>query len=358
MMINENMKVLSLVGARPQFIKEAILHKVFMKHGVNEFIINSGQHYDFNMSDMFFNNLKIKKPIFNLNVGSGSHALMTGKILIEFENILNKINPDIVLVYGDTNTTLAGALTAAKLKYKVAHVEAGLRSKPYNMPEEINRVLVDHISDFLFCPSKLAEENLHKENVVRGVYFSGDVMLDLYNYKERNFSYDFFKFLKLEENKYVVVTIHRDYNVDNFELLETILIQLNKINSKIKVVFTIHPRTKNSIKKFKLSKLTKKLLIIEPLDYLNLMGLVKKSWKVITDSGGLQKESYFSGKRSIVLMPDTCWKELILHKINILAKPDELYDKTFLENEKYKYENIYGYGNAGEIIVKTLLHNL
>lgn len=351
------MKVVSIVGARPQFIKEAVLHKAFKEFGVEEIIVNSGQHYDFNMADIFFKELQIKKPEYNLNVGSGSHASMTGRILIEFEKVLTEINPDLLLVYGDTNTTLAGALTAAKLNFKVAHVEAGIRSKPKNMPEEINRVLVDRISDFLFCPSQLAVDNLYRENIKENVFFSGDVMFDLYKTMENAFQYEVFDKLGLQENHFIIVTLHRDYNVDDPEVLESTLKELNKINKKIRVVFSLHPRTKKNVGLFKLDRLLADMLVIEPIDYLNLMGLVKKSYKVITDSGGLQKESYFAGKRAVVLMPDTGWEELILHHVNVLADPANLYEKTFEDSGCDIFADIYGNGNAGKEIVKKLLEH-
>ena len=174
------MKIVSLIGARPQFIKESILHREFKKRDVQEIIINSGQHYDYNMSDIFLKSLEIKQPDYNLEVGSGSHGVMTGRIMMEFEKILDKICPDIVLVYGDTNTTLAGALVAVKMKIDVAHIEAGIRMLPKDMPEEINRIVVDRVSTKLFCPSMFAVENLKKEGIEKNVHFVGDVMYDLY----------------------------------------------------------------------------------------------------------------------------------------------------------------------------------
>ncbi|WP_233488444.1 UDP-N-acetyl glucosamine 2-epimerase [Petrotoga sp. 9PW.55.5.1] len=174
------MKLISLIGARPQIIKEAILNQELEKEGIEEILVHSGQHYDFNMSDVFFKVLNIKKANYNLGIGSGTHAEMTGKTMIEFEKVVLKERPDIILVYGDTNTTLAGALVGSKLKIPVAHVEAGIRQEPKDMPEEINRVLTDHVSKYLFCPSKLAMNNLKKENIKEGVYFTGDIMYDLF----------------------------------------------------------------------------------------------------------------------------------------------------------------------------------
>ncbi len=351
------MKLISLIGARPQIIKEAILNKEFEKKGIKEILVHSGQHYDFNMSDVFFQVLNIRKADYNLGVGSATHAQMTARTMIEFEKVVLKEHPDIILVYGDTNTTLAGAIVGAKLKIPVAHVEAGIRQEPKDMPEEINRVLTDHISKYLFCPSELAVNNLKKEGITEGVYFTGDIMYDLFLKMKPYFKEDIIDKLNLEENKYIVTTIHRDFNTDSKEKLESILKELDKITKEIKVVFPIHPRTKKQTKKFDLEQYTKNILMIEPLDYLSMMGLVQKSFFVITDSGGLQKEAYFAGKRVIVVMPDTGWRELTDAGWNILSRPGEIKDKMncIINNTiDSKPKNIYGDGNAGKKIVKIL----
>ena len=350
--VNE-VKLISLIGARPQIIKEAILNQELEKEGIEEILVHSGQHYDFNMSDVFFKVLNIKKASYNLGIGSGTHAEMTGKTMIEFEKVVLKERPDIILVYGDTNTTLAGALVGSKLKIPVAHVEAGIRQEPKDMPEEINRVLTDHVSKYLFCPSKLAMNNLKKENIKEGVYFTGDIMYDLFLKMKPYFDETIINKFSLEENKYVVTTIHRDFNTDNKSNLKAILKELDEISKEIKVVFPIHPRTKKRIEEFDLKQYTKNILMIEPLDYLSMMGLVQKSLFVITDSGGLQKEAYFARKRAIVVMPDTGWRELTDAGWNILSKADEIKDKMecIINNEiDSKTENIYGDGNAGEKI--------
>ncbi len=351
------MKLISLIGARPQIIKEAILNKEFEKKGIKEILVHSGQHYDFNMSDVFFQVLNIRKADYNLGVGSATHAQMTAKTMIEFEKVVLKEHPDIILVYGDTNTTLAGAIVGVKLKIPVAHVEAGIRQEPKDMPEEINRVLTDRISKYLFCPSELAVNNLKKESITEGVYFTGDIMYDLFLKMKPYFKEDIIENLNLEENKYIVTTIHRDFNTDSKEKLENILKELDKISKEIKIVFPIHPRTKKRIDEFNLNEYTKNILLIEPLDYLGMMGLVQKSFLVITDSGGLQKEAYFAGKRAIVVMPDTGWRELTQADWNILSEPDEIKNKMdyIMNNEiSSNVENIYGDGKTGEKIVKLL----
>jgi UDP-N-acetylglucosamine 2-epimerase (non-hydrolysing) len=355
------MKLISLIGARPQIIKEAILNKEFQKKGIKEILVHSGQHYDFNMSDVFFQVLNIRKADYNLGVGSATHAQMTAKTMIEFEKVVLKEHPDIILVYGDTNTTLAGAIVGAKLKTPVAHVEAGIRQEPKDMPEEINRVLTDRISKYLFCPSELAVNNLKKEGITEGVYFTGDIMYDLFLKMKPYFKEDIIEELNLEENKYIVTTIHRDFNTDSKEKLKNILKELDKISKEIKIVFPIHPRTKKRIEEFSLNEYTKNILLIEPLDYLSMMGLVQKSLLVITDSGGLQKEAYFAGKRAIVVMPDTGWRELTQAGWNVLSEPDEIKNKFhhIISNEiSSNVENIYGDGKTGEKIVNYLESNI
>jgi len=346
------MKVLSLVGARPQFIKEAVLHNEFKIKGINEILVHSGQHYDVNMSDIFFKTLDIKNPNYFLNVHSPFHGEMTGKIMIEFEKIVLEEKPDVVIVYGDTNTTLAGAIVTSKLKIPLAHVEAGIRMKPTTMPEEINRVLTDRISNYLFCPSELAVKNLKKEGLTEGVYVVGDVMYDLFLKMKPMFRFDLMEKYHLEENKFVVATIHRDYNVDDPKKLETILQQLVQVCKTYKVIFPLHPRTAKRVKDFGLEKYLAELLVIEPLDYLDLMGLVQKCFKVVTDSGGLQKEAYFAGKQAVVVMPDMGWKEL--DGWNILSNPDQIADHLFSLHPLPYPVSVYGKGNAGEQIVSHI----
>lgn len=350
------MKVLSLVGARPQYIKEAVLNHEFRKRNVKEVLVNSGQHYDFNMADVFFKSLDIKEPDYNLRVGSGKHGEMTGKIMIEFEKVAEQEKPDVIIVYGDTNTTLAGAIVAAKLKIRLAHVEAGLRMRPKDMPEEINRVLTDRTSSLLFAPSQIAVENLKKEGIIEGVYFTGDVTYDLFLKMKPHFKYELIDKYKLKENRYIVVTLHRDFNVDYKEKLEKILVSLEQLNKKIRLVFPLHPRTKKRIAEFGLEGHLKDITVTEPLDYLELIGLVSRSLKVITDSGGLQKEAYFAGKPGLILMPDTAWIELVESGCNLLCNEQNLLKNAFTSFGGRMIEGIYGDGTAGEKIVNILSH--
>lgn len=352
------MKVISLVGARPQIIKEAVVQEELEKQGIKEALVHSGQHYDYDMSDVFFKVLKMRQPDYNLGVGSGTHAEITGRTMMRFEQVLMNEKPDVVLVYGDTDTTVAGALASAKLKIPVAHVEAGIRQEPRDMPEEINRRVTDHVSTLLFAPSELALNNLTKEGITEGVYFVGDVMYDLFLKMQPYFDYSVIERLSLNENEYVVVTIHRDFNTDDPEKLRDVLENLNKLTNKYRVVFPIHPRTKKRIEQFGLQALLASLDVIEPLDYLSLMGLVSRCAFVITDSGGLQKETYFCGKRALVVMPDTGWRELVDIGWNVLV--DDVYHLSFyrkLLDQKTLYnqtELIYGKGNAATQIANTL----
>jgi len=345
------MELISLIGARPQIIKEAIICKELKKAAIDEVLVNSGQHYDRNMSDIFFETLDVKAPDYNLCVGSGLHGEMTGKIMIEFEKVVLKEKPDAILVYGDTNTTLAGALVGAKLKIPVAHVEAGIRQEPKDMPEEINRVVTDHVSNLLFCPSELAVRNLEREGITNGVYFVGDVMCDLYKMMESRFEDKAYKEYGLKDGDYIVLTLHRDFNVDNKEKLEKILKVLDEVSKEKVIFFPIHPRTRKRISEFGLEKYTNNFVMSEPIDCLKLMGLVRHSWKVITDSGGLQKKAYFGKKRCIVLMPDTGWREIVEVGWNELANEDTLLEKVLSDNNVAYPENLYGEGRAGEKIV-------
>lgn len=353
------MKVLSIIGARPQFVKEAIIQYELDKHpDVQEVVVHTGQHYDNNMSGIFFDVLNMRVPDYNLGISSSKHGEMTALMMIELEKVMIKEKPDIVLLYGDTNSTLAGGLVASKLKIKTAHIEAGLRQEPKDMPEEINRQIVDRISDYLFVPSKLGTDNLTKEGITSNVYFVGDVMYDVYKKMEVKFDFTLIEDLKLSEDEYIVMTMHRDFNVDNKETLKNILYEINRISKEKKVVFPIHPRTIKRINEYKLGKYMKDILVIEPIDYLKLMGLTKNAFKIITDSGGYQKESYFSGKQACVIMPDTGWRELIDSGYNCLVDYSNVYDNIFKRSNEKRDPNVYGDGDAAQKIIKVLKNKL
>ena len=352
------MKILSIIGARPQFVKEAVVQHEINKHNdIKEIVIHTGQHYDENMSGIFFNVLNMRKPDYNLGIVSSKHGEMTGKMLIQLESIMINENPDLVLLYGDTNSTLAGALAASKLKINIIHVEAGLRQEPKDMPEETNRILTDRISSFLFAPSMLAVDNLKKEGIANNVFFTGDVMYDIFLKMKSHFDYSIVDELKLRENQFIMMTLHRDFNVDNPQKLSEILKDVNKIAKEIQVVFPIHPRTRKKIDEFKLNELLTDVTVIEPIDYLKLMGTTEMCYKAITDSGGYQKEAYFAGKQAVVVMPDTGWRELTDLKLNILSETDMIYNNIMNSKIVPYISNIYGDGNACRKIISILLNN-
>ncbi len=352
------MKLISLVGARPQFVKEAVVGRELDKFGIEEILVHSGQHYDSNMSEIFFDTLKMKPPKYNLGIGSGTHAEQTGRVMIEFERILFSEKPDMVLVYGDTNTTLAGAVAASKLKIPVIHVEAGLRQEPKDMPEELNRVLTDRISRVKFCPSKLAVENLKSEGMTEGVYFVGDVMYDIFLEVQK--SVDMKKVLQkhsLEPKKYVLTTLHRDFNTDDEKRLSSILGALSRVSEKMPVILPIHPRTVKRINEFDLAELTKNLKIVDPIGYDEMVALTSNAFTVVTDSGGLQKESYFAHVPGVVMMPDTSWIELVESGWNVLSDADreKIVDGVFDHpHPSLKSDGVYGHGDAASKIAGIL----
>lgn len=353
------MKILSVVGARPQFIKEAIVGESLRHAGISEILVNTGQHYDANMSEVFFDGLSIKAPDYNLGIGSGSHAVQTGTAMIRLEEVMLKEKPDLVLVYGDTNATLAGALVAAKLKIPVAHVEAGLRQRPKDMPEEINRVVTDHVSSFLFCPTNMAVENLAGEGISKGVYFVGDVMYDLFLKMKAQLDVpSSLKRFGLEEKRYILATVHRDFNTDNPVRLKAILSALDEIAHETSVILPLHPRTRKAISATRLEGLIQRLQVVEPLSYHDMMSLLVGSKKVITDSGGLQKEAYFAGVPALVMMPDTAWIELVQAGWNILvdAEKGRIVKEALSEGKESESnaELIYGDGQAGQKIAEIL----
>jgi len=318
------MKITSVIGARPQFIKCAALSREVRKSH-HEVLIHTGQHYDINMNMVFFNELGIPEPDYNLGIGSGTHAHQTGEMLKGIENILLEEKPAMVMVYGDTNSTLAGALAATKLHIKVAHVEAGLRSFDRSMPEEINRILTDHCSDYLFCPTQTAVDNLKTEGITSGVYLTGDVMVDALNYnREIAMHSEILESLQLTGKQYLVITLHRASNTDNRQNLENItnaLVELGEMGETI--VFPVHPRTAKALKEYGLyGRLNDNIKLIEPLGYLDFLKLLSHAKKVLTDSGGIQKEAYILNIPCITLRDTTEWIETVEDGWNVLVGTD------------------------------------
>jgi len=349
-------KIITIIGARPQFIKAAAVSREISKHeNLNEIIIHTGQHFDKNMSNVFFEQMNIPKPKYNLDIHGLGHGAMTGQMLEKIEEVLKIEKPDWVLVYGDTNSTLAGALAAKKLLIKVVHIESGLRSNNMNMPEEINRILTDRISDILFCPTNTAVENLKREgfyNFNCEIVNSGDVMQDaalFYSGLEKKLLVDI-------PNKFVLATVHRAENTDNIERLENIMDALNEIAKEIPIVLPLHPRTYKIIKSSKLKM--NKIMFIDPVGYLEMVYLLKHCNLVMTDSGGLQKEAFFFGKPCITLRDETEWVELVDNGFNILvgAKKEKILHAYYNQNFRIDFNiNLYGNGNASNRIVNSLI---
>lgn len=350
------MKILSVIGARPQFIKCAPLSRsIRIEH--EEILVHTGQHYDPEMSDIFFDELNIPQPDYDLGIGSGSHGEQTGEMLIAIEKVLYKEEPDIVLIYGDTNSTVAGALAASKLHIKVAHVEAGLRSFDRNMPEEINRVITDHISDLLFCPTDSAVINLRKEGILSGVHQVGDVMLDAlkYNLEIAEKKSIILEELDLISKEYLVATVHRPSNTDSFDNLSSIIEAF--YNSKLPVVFPVHPRTKKCLKQYGLwEKLGGNVKAVSPLGYLEMLQLIANASKILTDSGGVQKEAYMLGVPCITMRENTEWVETVEDGWNMLVGAD--YERIMDSIEHFEgaksIGNIFGNGDAAERICEVL----
>lgn len=307
-------KIVTILGARPQFVKAAVLSRVIAKYNeIEEVIIHTGQHYDANMSAIFFDEMEIPNPKYNLSINGLNHGAMTGQMLQKIEEVLIDEKPDLVVIYGDTNSTLAGALAAKKMDIKVVHIEAGLRSFNMKMPEEINRILTDRISDLLICPTDTAFENLNNEGFSKmpsKVVKSGDIMKDAVEFygKSSAEKSSIIANLKLKNNEFVLATIHRQENTDDILKLKSIFEGLEKINEKKKVVLPLHPRTKAILEK---NKLSNNLIIINPVGYFDMLELLKNCNLVVTDSGGLQKEAFFSKKHCIIARDETEWVELV-----------------------------------------------
>lgn len=318
------MHIVSIVGARPQFIKLSPLSKGIRERGFFETVLHTGQHYDHNMSKLFFEELEIPSPNYNLKIGSASHGTQTGKMMISIEEVLCKLNPDIVLVFGDTNSTLAGALTASKLDLPVAHIEAGLRSFNKKMPEELNRIMTDHISDYLFCPNQNAINNLMREGIQKGIYLVGDLMHDsvMHFSKIARQKSTILKNLGLNSGKYLFVTVHRAENTDNFEKLNNIIDALNELD--FQVIFPLHPRTKKKIEDFGLfEKIKRNIVLIDPVGYLDMLCLEMNAYSILTDSGGVQKEAYWMKIPCITLRNETEWIETVESGWNTLVGSDK-----------------------------------
>lgn len=350
--------IVSIAGARPQFIKAAPLSRA-LAFSFKEVFVHTGQHYDHGMSEVFFTEMEMRPPDFNLGIGGGSHGEQTGKMLIELEKILNEVKPDCVLVYGDTNSTLAGALAAVKAQIPLAHVEAGLRSYNRAMPEEINRVLTDHVSTLLFCPTDAAVENLLKEGITKGVHRVGDVMYDalLYNLEVAREKSLIQKRLNLKRGEYALATVHRAANTDDRERMRSILSALGQLSSR--VIFPVHPRTRKMMREWEIS-VGLNVTMIEPVGHFDMLALQENANCILTDSGGVQKEAYLLGVRCITLREETEWVETVASGWNRLAGVDEkkiidLFETWFPLGE---HAPLYGDGHSAKQICDILLASL
>jgi len=342
------MKIVSIVGARPQFIKCAPVSRELRKEH-EEILVHTGQHYDHGMSAVFFEELAIPEPDYNLGIGSGAHGRQTGAMLGAIEDVLEKEEPEIVLVYGDTNSTLAGALAAAKMHVPVAHVEAGLRSFDRRMPEEVNRVLTDHASDILFCPTATAVRNLAAEGVTEGVFLVGDVMVDAMNHN-RAIAEERSRILEdagVRPGEYLVVTVHRPSNTDSRENMAAIIGALGEAG--VPVVFPVHPRTRKFLLGYDLlAAMPENIRITEPLGYLDMLRLMAHAKKILTDSGGVQKEAYMLGVPCITLRENTEWVETVEAGWNVLvgAEREGIVDVIRQFSPGFLQKRIFGEGDA------------
>lgn len=356
--MRKGLKVVTVVGARPQFIKAASVSRL-LKTVANEVILHTGQHYDINLSQVFFEELDIPEPDYNLGVGSGPHGAQTGEMLAKIEAVLQKESPDRVLVYGDTNSTLAGALAAVKTGIRIAHVEAGLRSYNRRMPEEINRVLTDHISDLLFCPGDAAVENLRKEGITKSVYVVGDVMADslAYAVEKAEGSSTILGHLGIKPGEFYLATVHRAENTDDPERLENILKALTGLD--LPVVFPLHPRTKQAIETFKMTAYLDQpgMVVITPVGYLDMIHLEMSAKMILTDSGGIQKEAYWLSVPCVTLRDETEWIETVQLGWNVLAGGNDrsIVEKVLGFSIPLEHPELYGSGQASQKIVDHLL---
>lgn len=375
------MKILSIVGARPQFVKVAMLAEAVREYNetatgtqLDHVLVHTGQHYDPNLSDVFFNQLPLPEPHYNLGVGSGSHAHQTGELLKRIESAILKEGPDVTVLYGDTNSTLAGAVAASKMHLKVAHVEAGLRSFNRRMPEEINRVVADHLSDFLFCPTSTAVNHLKSEGITQGVYLSGDVMLDaaLAFTATANTRSHVLSTLGLRPSEYMLCTMHRAENTESDRHIAKIVQLLTQIDRPL--VFPMHPRTRDRLassphlqEPAKALLSAKHLHVIDPVSYLDMLALTCNARLVLTDSGGLQKEAYFLGVPCLTLRGETEWTETLNGGWNRLVNAESeqtipLVESLWMGNGMRPVGrpdlSAFGGGEAANLIVRQLAtHN-
>lgn len=347
-----------LVGTRPELIKVAPVLRKLKEQKIPHIFIHSNQHYSKEMDEKIINDLRLSKPDYNLNVGSASHAIQTGKVMEGVEKICLEIKPKILLVHGDTNTTLAGALAAKKLHIAVGHIEAGLRSFDYKMPEEINRILVDRVSDILFAPTDIAKKNLNNEGINdKQIIVTGNTVVDaLHSHIELAEKSNILKTLEINKNEYILVTAHRAENVDDVRQLKKLFNLLEYVSKKLnrRIIFPVHPRTKKNITKFKINT-HNSILFIDPVGYIDMLSLLKNAYLIMTDSGGIQEEAYILKKPLMTLRNSTERPETLT--ANFIIDTDiNKFDKAWgeFENKNVSWNNNFGDGNASTTIVNSL----
>lgn len=376
-------KLLTIIGARPQIIKAAAISRAIVKHyksQINEIIVHTGQHYDNNMSNVFFEELNIPQPDYNLGVGSGLHGRQTARMIEGVEDLLLEVKPDYIILYGDTNSTLAGAIAASKLHVPVVHVEAGLRSFNRKMPEEVNRITCDHLSTLMFSPTKTGVQNLIHEGFDGktvapftpdnpGIFHCGDVMFDnsLYFSEIAQKKSCILSRYGLEENQYILATLHRDHNTDNPVNMGNIFKAFLSIAENHHIILPLHPRTKAKLDSglhtalAKDVKRSENLRIIEPVSFLDMIQLERNAKLIMTDSGGVQKESYFFNKPCIILRPETEWVEVLeTGKAELTQANRNKIEKAFnrlINTPKTNFPKLFGDGHAAEFICKTIINN-
>lgn len=356
-------KILTIVGARPQFIKAAAVSRAIAKvpKALQEVMVHTGQHFDENMSAVFFNELEIPAPAHNLQISSGTHGSMTGRMIIAVEEVMIREKPDWVLIYGDTNSTLAGALAAAKLHIPIAHVEAGLRSFNMRMPEEINRILSDRVSTLLLCPTDEAVRNLNREGIVDGVFNVGDVMYDvaLHMRDKARAKSNILAYLGLEVGKFVLATCHRQENTDDHTRLDAIVDAFYQISQHTKLVLPLHPRTRKHMSEKTREKLSE-VILTDPLGFLDMVALEQAAQVIITDSGGVQKEAFFYGVPCVTMRDETEWVETVALGSNTIVGADTMKIVSAVRDAAEKKQlnqqsSPYGDGQAADKVVEYLL---
>ncbi len=348
------MRFASMVGARPQFVKVALVSKL-LRQQHEELLIHTGQHYDYALSAQFFNELEIPEPDYSLDCGSASHAVQTARMLIALEEVLTKEQVDWVIVYGDTNSTLAAALVAAKLHIPIAHIEAGLRSFNRDMPEEINRVVTDHLASRLFCPTESARQQANREGLFQGVEFVGDVMYDLLLQVQPQLDERVTTLLAkwhVEPQKYILTTIHRPVSTDDHAAMEAIAKALNKI--EMPIIFPAHPRTRTSLQRYDIS-LQSHIQLLEPVGYLDMLALQRAAYRILTDSGGIQKEAFLQGVPCVTLRDETEWVETVQSGWNVLVGTQwqRVLEALARPTPPPPSHNPFGQGDAGIRIVQS-----